>query len=88
MGEVVRSPFLSVAVRDREKKYFLGEAASVSSFNDKGPFDILPQHANFISMIKRDLIIRKDHQPPERITIEGRGVLRIQNNQVEVYLGL
>jgi len=37
--------------------FFEGEAESVSSENQLGKFDVLPQHANFISLIFNEVII-------------------------------
>lgn len=70
-----------------KKKGFEGEARSVSSKNVSGRFDLLPGHANFISVIEDFLIVR---------TLEGektrydffRGVLEVSNDRVRVFLEL
>lgn len=64
-----------------------GKAYSVSCETDLGPFDILPKHANLISLIKNQVIVR---------TKEGReinykfrsGVLEASENVVKVFLGI
>ena len=38
-------------VKSREGILYQGEVESMTSFNEKGEFDILSRHANFISLI-------------------------------------
>lgn len=78
---------LLIVIRDRNKLLFQGEIKAVSSFNDKGPFDILPQHANFISIIKKHLVIHLRTKEKKRIELES-GILKVRDNNVEVYLGI
>lgn len=42
---------LSVVVASTDKVLWTGIASSVSSTNSDGTFDILPKHANFITLI-------------------------------------
>ncbi len=78
---------LSLFVRDRDEIVFDGEVKSVSSVNKKGKFDILPKHANFISLVDQTLIARKVAGGEETIKVD-EGVLRVRQNKVEVYLGV
>lgn len=51
---------LQVRVISPTVKLFEGDASSVSSLNSSGKFDILPQHANFITLVEKSPIeIRK-----------------------------
>ena len=84
---IQRNEVLSVVVRDRNTLLFQGQIDAVSSFNDKGPFDVLPQHANFISLIKQAVILHIPGKPEKRIEVQS-GVLKVRNNNVEVYLGI
>ena len=43
---------LNVEINSPEKLIWEGQAKSVSSENSSGPFDILPYHANFITIIE------------------------------------
>jgi len=61
-----------------------GEAQSVSSVNSQGPFDLLPEHAHFISLV--------EHQPIKVITKAGEqvytfqtAVIRLMDNRVTIY---
>ena len=79
--------FLQVTIRDRQGLIFGGEAESVSSVNDKGPFDVLPLHANFISLIKKEVVLHLRGSVDKPLAVEG-GVIRVKDNLVEVYLGI
>src|ERR1051325_2061123 len=54
---------LHVKVQTPEKVLWEGEADAVTSRNSAGVFDILPEHANFISMLEAvpiEIIIGKE----------------------------
>ncbi len=52
-------PEIMVRVSSADELLWEGPAQSVSSENQSGPFDILPGHANFITMIEgKPIIIR------------------------------
>lgn len=76
--------FLSPLARGRP---FKGEAEAVSSQNQLGKFDILPQHTNFITLIFDNLTI---HTPDkEKISYKfKRGVLEVSDNKVNIFLGV
>lgn len=77
----------NLLVRSREGVVYQGQVDSLTSYNEEGKFDILAEHANFISLIQRQLIIRQtsDDKP---ITIDfDTALLRTRKNNVEVYLG-
>lgn len=78
---------LLLVIRDRSTLLFQGEVESVSSLNDKGPFDILPRHANFISIIKKQVVIHLPKKEEKQIELES-GILKVRNNNVEIYLGI
>lgn len=78
---------LNVLVRDRSGVLFEGEAEAVSSLNQKGLFDILPLHANFISLISKSVIIHLRDKEPKEIPIET-GVLKIRDDNIEIYVGI
>ncbi len=67
------------------KVYYDGSATSGSAVNLTGPFDILHDHKNFMSLlIKGDIVVRSD-SGEETIKIE-RGVMHVSNNTVVVFL--
>lgn len=78
---------LSVIVRKREGKVFEGNVFAVSSTNEIGPFDVLPDHANFICTIRDKVTIHKTESQKEEMSIDT-GILRVKENKVEVYIGI
>jgi F0F1-type ATP synthase epsilon subunit len=78
---------LTLAIKSLRKAYFVGGAASLTSLNTKGEFDILPEHANFISLIQSYIIVDKGLASEQKFMISN-GILRAKENKVEVFLGL
>jgi F0F1-type ATP synthase epsilon subunit len=67
------------------KVYFDGLAESISAINDTGPFDILPRHHNFMTLLAPgDVIVRSEHGE-EKFTI-SRGVMHVKADRVIVFL--
>lgn len=79
--------FINVLVRDRSGILFEGDVEALTSFNDKGEFDVLPLHGNFISIINRSVILRMGGEVSRNIPLET-GVLKVYKDKVEVYLGI
>lgn len=79
---------LKVVVRNRQKAVYDDEAIFVQSINEKGDFAVLGEHTNFISIIKKELIIGKADNNHNKIELTEQAVLKVNNNIVEVYLGL
>lgn len=80
-------PPVSVRIRDREKVIFEGQVASITSKNRVGTFDILPQHANFITLVGETLVVRMLDGREQEIAVET-GVMRVTENKVQVFVGL
>lgn len=57
------NPTLHVRIISPQQLILETEAASVSSKNAQGKFDILPLHANFITMIENNPIIVRPLSP-------------------------
>lgn len=76
---------LTVIVKSRKKTFFDGEALSVSSNNDTGEFDVLPHHANFITMIKDFVRVTKPDGGSEEFEAK-KGVMRVYEDHVDLYL--
>lgn len=77
---------LFVIIRSREKTFFNDKVQAISSFNEKGPFDVLPEHAHFISLVKDKIILHKQ-DGIEEIKIDG-GVMRVYDDNVNVFIGV
>jgi F0F1-type ATP synthase epsilon subunit len=67
------------------KTYYDGIADSISAANDTGPFDILPRHHNFMTLLSPcDIIVRSD-QGEEKVNIY-RGIMHVKADRVIVFL--
>lgn len=78
---------LYLKVRNREILIFDGPVKSVTSFNDKGVFDVLPQHTNFISLVGRFLSFRDFAGEKREIKLDS-AIMRVYSNKIEVFLGI
>lgn len=78
---------IMLIIRKREKVLFRGEVKSFTSINSRGEFDVLSEHANFISIINKKCVINKLDGSMIEIIID-EGVMRVYNNTVSVYLGI
>lgn len=66
--------------------YFNGPADNLSSANDTGPFDVLPNHKNFMSLLRPgNITVRQKGKPDFNLRID-RAVLHVRNNRVTVFL--
>jgi F0F1-type ATP synthase epsilon subunit len=78
---------IQLIVRQREKVLFQGEAKAFTSYNEKGLFDVLATHANFISIINRNFVIHKLDGEKSEIKI-NEGIIRVNKNEISVYMGI
>lgn len=76
---------IHVLIKNRTKVFFDGPAYSLTSVNDTGVFDILPTHANFVSIIRDYIVIDKGLPTEKKFEIKN-GVLSILSNNINVYL--
>ena len=67
------------------KVYFDGTANSISAVNDTGPFDILPKHHNFMTLLSTGDIIVRSTEGEETIKIT-RGIMHVKADDVVVFL--
>jgi hypothetical protein len=77
---------MNVKVSSPFRTYYDGPAFSVSAENATGPFDILPRHHNFISLLKPcNLVVRTVKKGDQKIHISG-GVMHVKADRVIVFL--
>jgi F0F1-type ATP synthase epsilon subunit len=70
------------------RNYFEGPAASISAVNDTGPFDILPGHHKFLTLLSAcELDIRSDidKSSADKIKID-KGIMFVKEDRVVVFL--
>lgn len=85
MANVV--PTLNVEVRSRQGVVFSGDLAAITSYNLVGQFDILPEHTNYVSMIKKKLILRRVDGRVEEMNVDS-GIIMVESNKVKVFVGV
>jgi len=67
------------------KTYFNGDAFSVSAINDTGPFDILPHHHKFMTLLNAGDITVRSANGEEAIRV-SRGIMHVKEDQIVVFL--
>ena len=78
---------LFLTVKAREQTLYSGEVASVTSYNEKGKFDVLGEHANFISIIEKYLIVKQVDGRSVELKLDS-GIIRVLENKIDVFLGV
>ncbi len=78
---------LILKIQTREGISFNEKVKAMTSYNDKGIFDILPEHENFISVIKNKIIIHMLDGKDREMKIDT-GVLKVYANEIHIFLGL
>jgi F0F1-type ATP synthase epsilon subunit len=68
------------------KVYFDGPASSVTALNRVGPFDILPKHHNFISLLAPGKVTVRSPSKEDFTMNISRGVMHVKANEVKVFL--
>lgn len=67
--------------------YYEGAAQSVSAANSVGPFDILPGHADFFSMLLPGEVIIETDKDPVSFTINN-GIIAVRDNGVMLFVNM
>ncbi len=80
-----QSNVLNVRILSPKKMLYLAKAQAVSSVNSLGKFDILAQHANFITLVKnKPIVIWK--MTGEKVEFKfNLAIILAINNNVTVY---
>ena len=76
-----------IQVRDRNGLLFDGDVRGVTSYNSKGMFDLLPVHSNFITILRKKLVLHKIDGSKQEINIDS-AIMRVLLNNVEVFVGV
>jgi F0F1-type ATP synthase epsilon subunit len=77
---------MNVRIYSPFRDYYDGPAFSVTAENATGPFDILPKHHNFISLLLPcDLIVRTAGKAYQKIRISG-GIMHVKADRVIIFL--
>ncbi|HCM51641.1 TPA: hypothetical protein DIS56_00695 [Candidatus Saccharibacteria bacterium] len=79
---------IGVKIYSPSKVYFDGQALTFSAVNDTGPFDILPRHKNFMSLLRPCNIRIRKPDNLEFVLPISRGVLHVKQDKVTVFLDI
>jgi len=78
---------IKVQVLNTDSVVYEGDVDRISSFNEIGAFDVYPMHANFISIIGKQLALYNKHQKVKEVTFE-QAVMKVKQDSVEIFLGM
>lgn len=78
--------FLNVRIVSPRESVFEGPALSVSSVNSVGPFDILPEHAKFVTLVEnKPLVLRLPSKEKKEFSFT-LAIIHVHENRVDVYI--
>lgn len=78
---------IHIRVRDRVKVIYEQDARAITTYNETGLFDILPQHTNFISLIQKAVIVHTLDNQKATIPINN-GIMKVKDNSIRCYVNL
>ncbi|MBC7459715.1 hypothetical protein H7200_03325 [Candidatus Saccharibacteria bacterium] len=83
------STSLKVIARAPFHVYYEGDALSLSAFNEVGPFDVLPGHADFFSMLAPCEITIDNGKDKEPVRFDIRnGILTVRDDEVMLFANM
>lgn len=78
-------PQMEVKVYAPFRIYYEGTGFSVSAVNEVGPFDILPQHRNFLCMlVPCDITI--DTPEGEKVVPINKALMHVKSDRVVIFV--
>lgn len=84
MGRKAEAERLTVNASSPFHIFYVGQASSISAINSVGPFDILPGHAGFFSVLKAGEVIIDTGTELVNFTL-ANGIISVRDNQVELF---
>ncbi|HVS58338.1 MAG TPA: hypothetical protein VHD60_01215 [Candidatus Saccharimonadales bacterium] len=82
------STSLQVIAREPFHIHYEGLAQVVSASNEVGPFDVLPGHADFFSvLVPCEVIIDKGSGEPVKFDIHN-GIIAVRDDQVMLFVNM
>ena len=80
--------FLEVKINDyKQGLIFEGKVRSLTANNDTGMFTILPEHANYITLINGNIITRGENKQTKTYEI-SKGILECKNNKIIILISM
>ncbi len=78
-------PTFTLIIRTRQDVVYDAEVEAVTSTNATGNFDVLPEHAYFISLIQRFVEIHETAGRTKKFEID-EGIIYVEEGKVHIYL--
>lgn len=78
---------LKVIARAPFNVYYEGDAEAVTATNRVGRFDILPEHADFFSILSEGEIIIETSTDPVVFNVSN-GIVTVRNNEVMLFVNI
>lgn len=82
-----KHPVMHIKVYSPFKVYFDDEGESISGQNGTGPFDILPRHHNFMTLLTPCELVIRARTREQKIRISG-GLMHVKADRVTVFLDI
>jgi F0F1-type ATP synthase epsilon subunit len=80
---------LTVIARSPFNVYYEGPAQSLSAINRVGPFDILPGHADFFSVLNAGEIIIEIKPGADPVSfMVNNGIITVRDNEVLLFVDM
>lgn len=78
---------LHISIINPEMVVYEGKVKSVTSSNEKGVFDILPFHSNFVTLIKEKISVIDQENVPHEFPVQA-GIMKVYENNIYIFLGI
>jgi len=80
-----KNQLITLRIASPKETIFEGQVRSLSSINSKGKFDVLPYHANFLTLIENKPIILSLPDKKARTFTFPVAILYARENRIDVY---
>lgn len=82
-------PTLKVIARAPFEVYYEGTAEVVSAANSVGPFDVLPRHADFFSVLIPCTVTIERPEPDDAVTFQiHNGIITVRDDEVLLFCNM
>jgi len=80
-----QTPSFMLKIYSPYKVYYEEDAHSVTADNETGPFDVLPGHKSFLTLLKACDVIIRNYRGDQTLKI-NRGVMHVKSDLVTIFL--
>lgn len=78
---------IDVKVLTTDSTIFEGQVDRISSYNEVGAFDVYPMHANFITILGKELTLYHKKEKVKELKFE-QAVMKVKKDVVYIFLGI